>query len=94
MLTVKTSYKGINAKSFGPRALHTTEEISMQEALQNDESADLFLAAMWDFCRELYIAAPSQAGFSARLGDHHPESLPALTVAQRAVMQAAFARAS
>jgi len=91
-LTVSTSYKHVNAASFGTNALHETEHISMHEALQNDDASDLFLAGLWDFCRELYLAAPSQAGLSARLGDHHPETLPPLTAAQRAVMNAAFQR--
>ena len=92
-MRVATSYKNINAVSFGANALHQTEHISMQEVLQNDETGDLFLAALWEFMRELYLAAPSQAGLSALLGNHHPESLPPLTDAQRAVMRAAFERA-
>ena len=92
-MRVSTSYKHINAVSFGPNAVHETEHISMEEALQDEETGDLYLAALWEFMRELYLAAPSQAGFSALLGNQHPESLPPLTDAQRAVMQAAFARA-
>lgn len=92
-MRVATSYKHVNAVSFGANALHETEDISMQEVLQNDETGDLFLAGLWEFMRELYLAAPSQAGLSALLGNHHPESLPPLTDAQRAVMRAAFERA-